>query len=68
VEKQDDAKIQDVLERLEKEAHAMAAKLYESAGPAGGAAPGGEGPKASGAEPGGKKSGDVIDAEFEDAN
>src|SRR5690606_17065715 len=32
VEKQDDAKVQDVLERLEKQAHELASKLYQSAG------------------------------------
>jgi len=69
VEKQDDAKVADVLERLEKEAHAMASKMYEGTGgpPPGGAAPGGSAPGASGgaAEP---KKGDVIDAEFEETN
>ena len=71
VEKQDDAKVQTTLEALEKEAHAMAAKLYENVP---GGAPGG----APGAAPGGdsapsddttkKKKGDVIDAEFEESN
>jgi molecular chaperone DnaK len=71
IEKQDDAKVQDVLGRLEKEAHGMAAKLYESAG--GGAAGGGPGAPSGGAPSGesggsgGKKS-DVIDAEFEETN
>ncbi len=71
IEKQDDSKVQDVLERLEKEAHQMASKLYEAAGAgAGGAAPP---PGGNGAAPGGeagesKKSGDVIDAEFEETN
>src|SRR5690606_27804664 len=32
VEKQDDDKVQDVLERLEKQAHELASKLYQSAG------------------------------------
>jgi molecular chaperone DnaK len=66
VEKQDDAKVQDVLTRLEKEAHAMATKMYEGAG-----APPGAGPTADGgAAPAGddKKKGDVIDAEFEETN
>ncbi len=71
IEKQDDEKVQDVLERLEKEAHQMASKLYEAAGaPPGGAPPpdAGNG-AASGAEAGdSKKSGDVIDAEFEETN
>ena len=69
VEKQDDAKVQDVLERLEKAAHQMASKLYESAGGAPGAggpnAPPAEGP--SNAKSDGKK-GNVIDAEFEESN
>jgi molecular chaperone DnaK len=68
IEKQDDAKVQDVLARLEKEAHAMAAKLYESAGGAGAPPPGAEGGPAAGESGGGKKSGDVIDAEFEETN
>jgi molecular chaperone DnaK len=64
VEKQDDAKVQDVLAKLEKEAHTMAAKLYESAGPASGADAG-----AAGAKPGDdKKKDNVIDAEFEESN
>jgi len=71
VEKQDDAKVQSTLEALEKEAHAMAAKLYEGAGGPPGGAPG-AGP--DGAPPPGdegskkKKGGDVIDAEFEESN
>jgi molecular chaperone DnaK len=68
VEKQDDAKVQEVLEKLEKEAHAMASKMYEGAGGPPGGAPG-AGPTASGGgaheEP---KKGDVIDAEFEETN
>jgi molecular chaperone DnaK len=71
VEKQDDAKVTEVLEKLEKEAHAMAAKLYESAGAPGGAPPpGGPGAPSGGAsgDTGGNKKGDVIDAEFEEAN
>jgi molecular chaperone DnaK len=69
VEKQDDDKVADVLAKLEKEAHAMATKMYEGAGgPPGGAGPG-AGPTASG---GGSsedpKKGDVIDAEFEETN
>jgi molecular chaperone DnaK len=72
VEAQDDAKVEDVLGRLEKEAHAMASKLYEAAGAGGGAPPPGAGPGAPGggrpAEPEPKKKGDVIDAEFEETN
>ncbi|MEB2310759.1 MAG: molecular chaperone DnaK [Sorangiineae bacterium] len=68
VEKQDDARVSDALEKLEKEAHAMATKLYEAAGggPAAEAAAGNGSPGA-GAAAGGKKS-DVIDAEFEETN
>ncbi|MDQ2645448.1 MAG: molecular chaperone DnaK [Myxococcota bacterium] len=68
IEKQDDDKVQDVTTRLEKEAHAMAAKLYETSGAQGaapGAAPGAEN---NGAPGGDGKKGDVIDAEFEESN
>jgi molecular chaperone DnaK len=74
VEKQDDAKVSEVLAALEKEAHAMASKLYESVGTPPGAAPDGEPPAGNGSkgagagEPGKKKGGDVIDAEFEETN
>ena len=70
VEKQDDEKITSVLERLEKEAHRMAASMYGNAGaPPGG--PGGSPPDGDGeggAPPGGapKKDGNVMDAEFEE--
>lgn len=72
VEKHEDDKVKDVLERLEKEAHKMATKLYESAGAGAGgappgAAPGGNGQPGSAAGASGKKS-DVIDAEFEESN
>ena len=69
VEKQDDSKVGDVLERLEKAAHQMATKLYESAGGTPGAGPNG-GPAPSGKADGksdGKKE-NVIDAEFEESN
>jgi molecular chaperone DnaK len=69
VEQQDDAKVQEVSEKLEKEAHALASKLYEGAGgPAGG--PGGSPPPAGGdgASGGDGKKKDVIDAEFEESN
>jgi len=66
VEKQDDAQVSAVTERLEKKAHELAAKLYEAA-PAGGpgapGAPDGDAPTGSS----GKKD-DVIDAEFEESN
>jgi molecular chaperone DnaK len=68
IEKQDDAKVTDVLARLEREAHAMASKLYEQAGGPGGPPPpsgnGNGGGKSE--EGGGKRKGDVIDAEFEE--
>jgi molecular chaperone DnaK len=68
VEKQDDDKVADVLAKLEKEAHAMATKMYEGAGgPPGGAGPG-AGPTASGGGSEDPKKGDVIDAEFEETN
>jgi molecular chaperone DnaK len=63
VEQQDDAKITDVSERLEKEAHQMASKLYET--PPGPGAPTGTAPSESS---GGGGKGDVIDAEFEETN
>ncbi len=70
VEKQDDDKIQDVLERLEKQAHELASKLYQSAGS------GAEPPEGGNGVPGGESSGgdksdkkrDVIDAEFEETS
>ncbi len=64
VEKHDDARISEVLESLEKEAHAIASKVYETPG----AAPGADQPPPNaggGAAPG---KGDVIDAEFEETN
>jgi molecular chaperone DnaK len=69
VEKQDDARVRECLEGLEKEAHAMATKLYEAAGAgAGGPAPG-PGPDGGARSTGGeKKKGEVIDAEFEETN
>jgi molecular chaperone DnaK len=76
VEKQDDKRVSTVLEQLEKEAHAMASKLYENAGsggpdaPPGGPTPGANGgaPKGSPAGSGDRKGGDVIDAEFEETS
>ncbi|MEN9578563.1 MAG: molecular chaperone DnaK [Pseudomonadota bacterium] len=66
VEQQDDGRVTSVLERLEKEAHAMASKLYETPGaPPGAGGPGDPGAAAAGS---GKKSSDVIDAEFEETN
>ncbi|MGH7272036.1 MAG: Hsp70 family protein, partial [Polyangiaceae bacterium] len=73
IEKQDDAKVQDVMGRLEKEAHRLAGMMYSGAGGPGaspgdptppGTDGGGAGPGADG-KGGGKESG-VIDAEFEE--
>jgi molecular chaperone DnaK len=69
VEKQDDAKVQDVLARLEREAHQLASKLYEAASGGPGAAPPGSAPGDGGSSGNGSsktKAGDVIDAEFEE--
>ena len=71
IEKQDDAKITDVSERLEKEAHRIASVMYQGAGGTPGAGPNGGPPPEDGAggpPPGGdkKKDGGVIDAEFEE--
>jgi molecular chaperone DnaK len=69
VEKQEDGKVQDVMGRLEKEAHRLAGMMYGAAGPGG---PNGEPPPGAdgGAAPGGDKKGGkeggVIDAEFEE--
>jgi molecular chaperone DnaK len=64
VERQDNAKIEGVLAKLEKEAHAVASKLYQTP-PGAEGAPGATNP---GAASGGGKDGDVIDAEFEESN
>jgi molecular chaperone DnaK len=68
VEKQDDAKVQDVSARLEKEAHRLASLMYGANGPQGGGEPP---PGADGGAPGGDKKGGkdggVIDAEFEES-
>jgi molecular chaperone DnaK len=74
VEKQDDAQVKDVLEKLEKEAHRLASVMYQGAAPGGPeGAPGANGGPASVTngthEEGGgekKKEGGVIDAEFEE--
>ncbi len=67
VEKQDDAKVTEVSEKLEKKAHELASKLYEGAeGQPGAAAAGAAGGAADqGSE---SKKDDVIDAEFEESN
>ncbi|WP_394825823.1 molecular chaperone DnaK [Pendulispora albinea] len=70
IEKQDDAKVQELLEKLEKEAHRIASVMYQGAGGDAAGAPGAPpngGPDAtSGGEGKGKKDGNVIDAEFEE--
>jgi molecular chaperone DnaK len=74
VEKQDDAAIQDVSGRLEKEAHRLASVMYGAAGsgpggPNGGPTPPGADGDGDGAPPPAgdkKKDGGVIDAEFEE--
>jgi molecular chaperone DnaK len=72
VEKQDDGKVQDVMARLEKEAHRLAGIMY-GATPGGPPGPNGEPPPPGGdvPPPGGDagkkgKEGGVIDAEFEE--
>ena len=67
VEKQDDERVQRILENLEKEAHRLASKLYENAGDgsAGNGAPSG-GPSTTRGRDGHKPKDDVIDAEFEE--
>jgi molecular chaperone DnaK len=65
VERQDDAKVKDVSERLEKEAHQLATKLYESGAGAPGA---GDGDASGPPPPDPKGKGEVIDAEFEETN
>jgi molecular chaperone DnaK len=67
VEKQDDEKVKSVSERLEKEAHRMASVMYGASGGPGGPPSGGEPPPPADGKPeGGKKEGQVIDAEFEE--
>ena len=71
VEKQDDDKVKEVSERLEKEAHRMASVMYGAQNPpgAGGPPPPDGGPTngdGAGKPEGGKKEGQVIDAEFEE--
>ncbi len=72
VEKQDDAKVQDVSGRLEKEAHRLAGLMYGASGPPGPNGepppPGADGgaPPGGGADKKGGKDGGVIDAEFEE--
>ncbi len=71
IEKQDDAAIASVTERLDKEMQRVSQAVYAAAGAAGGA-PGDAPPNASEPPPAGdakkKKDAGVIDAEFEDAS
>jgi molecular chaperone DnaK len=66
VTKQDDDKVQEITERLEKEAHRLAGVMYGANGPPGGpgGTNGGPAPAADGDKKG--KDGGVIDAEFEE--
>jgi len=65
VEKRDDAKVQDVIERLEKAAHQMATKLYEASGAASAQE---AGPVSGNGKTADSKKNNVIDAEFEESN
>ena len=67
IEKQDDAEVQQCLEKLEKEAHRIASVMYEKAGPPGAVPPDGTGQPPPPAGGKGAKDG-VIDAEFEESN
>jgi molecular chaperone DnaK len=70
VEKQDDAQVKDILEKLEKEAQRIGAAMYNAASAAGGGGgtggPGGNGGANGTPEGEKKKEGGVIDAEFEE--
>jgi molecular chaperone DnaK len=74
IEKQDDEAVKAATDKLEKEAHRIAAVMYQSAGPGAGpgAAPGAppppEGGDAAGGADKGDKKGGVIDAEFEETS
>jgi molecular chaperone DnaK len=75
IEKQDDEGVKAATEKLEKEAHRIAAVMYQGAGPGappgpdpGGPPPPTEGDGAGGPDKGGDKKGGVIDAEFEETS
>src|SRR5258708_10746803 len=71
VEKQDDAQVKDILEKLEKEAHRLAGAMYQNAAPgAGGANVDGTNGAADGAgvSTGDKNKDGVIDAEFDETS
>ena len=65
IERQDDAAVQEITERLEKEAHQIASVMYQQAGPAAGAPEGEAASAPNGGQQQDKKPG-VIDAEFEE--
>ena len=69
VEKQDDEKVQQVLQTMEKEAHKLAETMYNKAGeqPGTNATGGDDHPPPPPADPK-KKDGGVIDAEFEETS
>jgi molecular chaperone DnaK len=74
IEKQDDEAVKAATDKLEKEAHRIAAVMYQGASPGGPPGPGGPPPPADGdgapggPEKGGDKKGGVIDAEFEETS
>jgi molecular chaperone DnaK len=75
IEKQDDESVKAATDKLEKEAHRIAAVMYQSAGPGGPAAggpqppaEGGPGDGTGGPEKPAEKKGGVIDAEFEETS
>jgi molecular chaperone DnaK len=66
VEKQDDGRVRDVLERLEAASHRIASSLYQGQGQGPGGAPPGAG--VPGQPPGPEKKEGVVDAEFEESH
>jgi molecular chaperone DnaK len=67
LEQQNDGQVTSVLEQLEKEAHTLASKLYENAGPPT-SPPGGAPGQAKGSASGAGSKSEVVDAEFEETN
>jgi molecular chaperone DnaK len=65
VEKQDDARVAEVLDKLEKEAQRIGAAMYQAAS-AGNGTPGANGAPEGEPDKKGPKEGGVIDAEFEE--
>ena len=73
IEKQDDDAVKAATDKLEKEAHRIAAVMYQSAGPGAGPGEGPGAPPSSEGDGGGQadkgdKKGGVIDAEFEETS